>query len=374
MPRQVFAHIGLPKTGTTYLQALMYANRDSFAAQGVTVSGTHALHYSAASELAGKRPRRARRLPEGAFERVRRQVGAARTDRVLFSNERYSLLTSPGAGRFAEGFADAELHLLVTVRDLVAAEPSAWQEYVKNGGTLGWLDFCADGLADPERLRNRRRVRRVLEVWPELIAPERIHVVTVPPPGSPRELILERFCGVLGVDPHRLDTLEPPRQNTSLDYPSTELIRLLNGHRPGLSVRVQRDEVKQYLANGVLSRRSGTVRPVLAGEARDLARSENAWARERLATGGFDVVGDLADLEEREADPVDPAAYDADPAEVLDTALEALVLLARRSHRRGRRLRDLRRRSGRAVVRRGGARLRDRVRDLLGRRRGRAGG
>lgn len=367
MPRQVFVHIGLPKTGTTYLQALMYANRESFAAQGVTVSGTHALHYAAASELAGRRPRRARRVPEGAFDRVRRQVGAAGTDRVLVSNERYSLLTETRAPRFVDGFAGDELHLIVTMRDLVSAEPSAWQEYVKNGGTLGWLDFCADAVADPERLRNHRRVRRVLEVWPELVPPARIHVVTVPPPGSPPELLLERFCGVVGVDPQRLDTLDPPRQNTSLDYPSTELVRLINARRPGLSVPAQRDEVKQYLANGALTRRPGTLRPVLAGEARELIRAENAWARARLAEGGFHVVGDLADLEDRDDDDsVDPAAYDADPAEVLDAAVEALVLLAQRSHRRGQRLRRRRAERIAAPVTHRWARLRRR----LSRRRG----
>ena len=59
---------------------------------------------------------------------------------------------------------------------------------------------------------------------------------------------------------------------------------------------VQRGEIKKFLANGELSRRPSTVRPVLEGEALDLARAENEWLVRTLSEGGFHVVGDLAEL------------------------------------------------------------------------------
>lgn len=345
MPTQVFAHVGLPKTGTTYLQDLMYANREAFARQGVTVVGTHALHYEAASELAGAKPARAAQVPTGAWDRVVEQVAAAQTPRVAFSNERYSLLGPRGIRRLVRAFPDAEVHVVVTVRDLVAAEPSAWQEYVKNGGTLSWPDFCAEHVARPRRLRGRRRVRRVLTHWPAAVPPARVHVVTVPPPDRPRELILERFCAVVGVDPASLDTTEPRRQNTSLDYVTTEMLRRLNAHRPGLSVAAQRGEVKQWLANGVLSRRPATTRPSLTGEALALARAENDWLVGRLLEGDLDVVGSTEELQGSAADEGTP--YEVEPEALLDAALEALVLTAERAHMRGRRLRRLRSRQRR---------------------------
>jgi superfamily II DNA helicase RecQ len=39
MASKVFLHIGLPKTGTTYLQTVMWADRDRMRAQGVLLPG-----------------------------------------------------------------------------------------------------------------------------------------------------------------------------------------------------------------------------------------------------------------------------------------------------------------------------------------------
>jgi hypothetical protein len=343
VPSRVLAHIGLPKTGTTYLPALLYANVEALRRQDVSVVGRHRLHYDAASEVAGAPSRRTRQVPSGAWDRVLRQLGRVETDRAVFSNERYSLVERDGAARMATTIGDTlpgcELHVVLTLRDMVAAEPSAWQEYVKNGGRLGWPEFCAAAVADPPELQRRRRARRMLAVWPELVPPERIHVVTVPPPGSPRGLLLERFCNVLGVDPAGLETTEPGRANTSLDFVATEMLRRVNARAPRLPVEVQRGEIKRFLANGVLSRREASLKPSLSGAALELARGENAWLAETLSTGGFDVVGDLADLAGDHPDT--PAAYDLDPEDLLDAAVEAVAVLAHRSYDRGKQLRRL---------------------------------
>lgn len=333
MPSTVFAHIGLPKTGTTYLQALLYANRDALLRQGVSVIGRHRLHYDAASELTGAKSKRTGLIPTDKWQRVVQEIERAATPTAVLSSERYSLAKRDGAATFVEGLPNQDVHVIVTLRDLVAAEPSAWQEYVKNGGTQSWPEFCAFSVSDPREFRRRRRIRRLLTVWPRVVPPERIHVVTVPPPGGRREVIFERFCSVLGVDPHAMDTLEPERRNTSLDFVATEMLRRVNAHEPVLPVPVQRGEIKKYLANGELSRRSTPIRPALEGEALALARAENDWLVQTLSTGGFDVVGDLSDLQGEHPDA--PASYDVPTEDLLDAAIEAVALLARRSHERG---------------------------------------
>jgi len=337
VPTTVFAHIGLPKTGTTYLQALLYANRAAFGQQGMTVVGRHRMQYDAASEIAGAKSKRTGEVPTGRWTRVVRAVEEVVTPGAVFSSERYSLAKRPGARTLVESLrgstADADVHVVVTLRDLVTAEPSAWQEYVKNGGTQGWPDFCAAAVADPDELRRRRRVRRVLTVWPEVLPPANVHVVTVPPPGSPPGLLFERFCSVLGVDPSAMETPESSRHNTSLDFVATEMLRRVNARDPALPIAVQRSEIKKFLANGALSRRDVPLRPALSGEALDLARAENDWVAERLRGGGFDVVGDLADLDGQHPDA--PASYDVPAEDLLDAALEAVTLLAARSAERG---------------------------------------
>lgn len=357
MAPRVFFHVGPPKSGTTYLQGLLYANPEAFARAGVSVVGTHRLHYRAASELTGRKNRLARALPNGLWDQVAGLVAAEDGD-VVISQERYSLLDAEDAQRVVESLADRELHVVLTLRDPVAVEPSRWQEQLKNGGDLTWQQFCARTVDEPGLLARRQRARKVLEVWPGLVPPERIHVVTVPAPGAPPEELFARFARVLGVDLSVADLAEPERSNPSLDLASSELVRRINAARPGLGDHAQRSEIKEFLANGALSRRRGGVKPKLAGEAFAVARAEGTFIADRVRELGLPVTGDLADLVSAEEGTPEQADPGITEAELLDVATEALVALANRSHQHKRAL--LRESSGA-----------DRGTGLLGRLRGR---
>ncbi len=51
---RVFLHIGEPKTGTTFLQQVMWGNRRELAAQGLVLPGHHAQdHFRASQDLRG---------------------------------------------------------------------------------------------------------------------------------------------------------------------------------------------------------------------------------------------------------------------------------------------------------------------------------
>ena len=50
----MFLHIGEPKTGTTFLQQVMWRNRSELAAQGVVLPGHHPQdHFRASQDLRG---------------------------------------------------------------------------------------------------------------------------------------------------------------------------------------------------------------------------------------------------------------------------------------------------------------------------------
>lgn len=339
MPQRVFVHIGLPKTATTYLQFMMYANREAFARQGVAVVGRHGLHYEAASELAQSPVPRTGKVPAGKWVRMAERVLSADAEVAVISHERYSLCRADGVEKLLDSLPGVEVHVVLTVRDFVAAEPSGWQEYVKNSHNRSWPEHAELMAAEPSRWRARNRLRRVLTVWPAQIPHERIHVITVPGRDAPRELIFERFCSVLGVDPHAMDTMEPPRKNSSLDPAATEMVRRLNLTEPRMSLDTQVREVKDWLAEGVLSKRKGATSPRVEGPLLDLLEAETDWAQEQLASGGFDLVGDVAEL--RAQRPVDPPPYQIDEALVLDSALEALARMATRSNERAKEVRRL---------------------------------
>lgn len=321
---RLFLHVGLPKTGTTYLQNVMYLNRAALVEQGVTVVGTQPVHFNAASELAGRRTRRLGKVPDGAWERVLEEVSRVRTPVALISSERYSLLDQQQTRRLADAFADHELHVVVTVRDRLASEPSLWQESVKNGRSWSWEEFCAHAVSDPEVARRRARLDRVFRNWPGCVPESSVHVVTVPGPEAPRTLLLERFCRVLGIEAGLLSLEQVSRNNTSMDMAATELIRRLHARDVPLTPAVERTVIKGWLVPRVLGRRKLTGMPFPEGPRAEQLEQENAWLAELLERRDFDVIGDLADLDGLRKS-TEASVSDSD---VLEHALDAVFALA----------------------------------------------
>ena len=336
---RVYLHIGAPKTGTTYLQEVLFGNRARLAEHGVLYPGdTRTAHYAAALDL--------RRLSfggyddpdaEGAWEAV---AAAARTWRgkaVVISHELLAATDAATIPRALASLGDHEAHLVMTVRDLGRQVPAVWQEMVKNRQTVDFSTYLR------QVTRRRRRAARVfwrqqdvvavLGHWGDFVPPERVHLVTVPPAGSSPTLLWERLCQVVGIAPDGYDTAVP-RTNASLGLAEAELVRRIN---VALDQRLAWPDyaptVKFWFAEQLLSRRRDSTRAQVPDALRpwfDAASAEMvAVIRER----GYDLVGDLDDLR-----PVyGPAGARAvpEPEEVVDAATHALAeMLAERAEDR----------------------------------------
>ena len=345
----VFMHVGLPKTGTSLIQALVEANQRGLRRAGVTALSQPVLLHQAASEIDGTKGVREDELPEGRWDQILSQVQAAQKA-VFFSHERFSRLQEDGAARVVRDIArlGRELHVVISVRDLVAAEYSRWQEDVKNGWTNTFAEEGAKAVEDPSYLRTRQRARRTLKVWAKELPADRVHIVTVPPASSPRDLLPARFAEVMGVDPAALTANPPHRRNSSLDPVGTELVRRLNALEEGMDLFAQRSEIKLYLGSGgALSRDRSLVPPSPWGDYYDLCRAESRWMARFIAKHGLTVHGDLADLETVERSQEEPQGVTE--AQVLAKALEAVALIAQRSHDRQQQIEEMDAAGGYAV-------------------------
>ena len=297
--------------------------------------------YEAASEVTQRKPARASKVPEGIWKALVNDVLHFEGNAVL-SHERYSLASTEQNERIRDAFTDRELHAVFTLRDLTGVVSADWQESVKNGSSGTWQEFCESVVAeDGKLLRKRTRALRSLRAWSKVLPPEQIHVVTVPPSGSPRELLWERFCTVLGVDTEGTST-EQPRGNQSMGQVEVELIRRINElPESELSVHDRRPELKHFLAEETLNRREGKTRVSIDKETFDTARREaNTIARE-IEKLGVDIVGDLDDLTSATFSDPDDGANDISDAELADAAVDAIAALARRSAERGRKIGQL---------------------------------
>jgi hypothetical protein len=340
MPRRVFLHVGSPKTGTTFLQDLLWSQRERALEQGLLLPmSSLGDHLRAALDLRGDRgyvpdPDR---IP-GAWKSLVDEAVQWPGD-VLVSHELFAPTPEPAArGAVAELSNAAEVHVVVTARDLARQLPAHWQENIKARGTESFAEFMATVREDGERKSWFWQVQdypAILERWGGDLPREQVHVVTLPPAGGPSHVLWERFASLVGLDPTSFD-LGGPRRNESLGAQQIELLRRINNtlgerlSRPGPYPSV----VKGLLAHQVLASQRGA-RLALNDTDSMFAVECSRSLVERLRAGGVNVIGDLSEL------VPDPTASsvraDRVPAgeEVLDSSIEALVSLLERIHEQG---------------------------------------
>ncbi len=332
--RRVFLHVGLPKTGTTYLQRALWLNRERLADQGVFVPGdSPVFHQRAARDLLGRRAREAgEEKLVGSWQQLVDQVTEAAAPSTVVSEE-FLVYVRPRQARAIErAFRPAELNIVITVRDLGRVLGSAWQHELTKGHTSTWPDFVrAIQAPDQGGVRvgvgfwMRYDVRRVLETWEALLPPERIHVVIVPPAGAGQGVLLERFCVATDLDP---GPLKPPDRevNISLGAVEAEALRRLN---VALAGRLNERQYVRAVRGAVLpalAGRTSTPRIQLTDEVADWAAEVSAPWVDYLHSKPFHVVGDVEELTTRA--PASSATENADQECGASAALEEATVTA----------------------------------------------
>lgn len=345
MTRRVLLHVGAPKTGTSFVQDTLFTHRDALRRRGILYpADRHDAHFLAALDLMELPWGGLEREAGGAWDRLAAQVrawpGTAIISHEIFGTasrvQVARALASLGA-EGGDGAGAAEIHIVFSVRDLVRQIPAEWQENVKHRRTKNYARFLED-LADPSRSAEVaqwfwgvQEVPEVLDRWAESIPRERVHLVTVPPPGSSPTLLWERFAGLFGIDP---DELAPTsRANASLGVPESAMVRRLNERlNDVLPNHHYRRFVREILVHNNLSGRPGSPRLSLPDGARRWAEElGRSWVSE-IARRGYSVIGTLDDLAPSPATPyVDPDH--CEEGMVCEAAIDALAIMTIESAR-----------------------------------------
>ena len=301
--RRLYIHVGLQKTGTSYLQAVMLRNREALAEQGLDLvppTKREAFELMLLVRNRYKPALDAASVPESR-SRFTALLEQAPGSRALFSQESLAAAGPAQIQLLLDACGDREVHVIATVRDLARQLPSAWQQLIKSGGTPTYRSFLRQAQRreqDGSDLRpwTHLNVSAVLARWSEAVGPERIHVVTVPPPGSAPRTLLERYCSVLGVDP---DRMEPEERyfNTSLGRVQAELLRRVNRELPAEHRRrqVYGNVGKRFFAAQVLAvQESSKIR--VPAEFRAWCDEVADRQAKTIEEAGYAVTGQLADL------------------------------------------------------------------------------
>lgn len=341
MSRRVHLHVGAPKSGTTYLQSRLHANRRALRHHGVGYPvgalGEPRLQYWAALEVTGTDHGVAPRRVRGAWDRVLRQVRRAEGD-VVISHEVLAKATAAQADRVLADLAacGAQVSLVLTVRDLGRELTSGWQETLKFGGRRTLAAFLANAREGRSAFMAGFDPARVLTLWGAELPAERIHVVTAPPAGADPDLLWHRFLDAVDVDPAWAPR-DADRANESVGIAEAQLLRRLNGRLGGAA---RRGGELSALLDGVVVREALAPR---SSQRITLGPADHPWVAARsedwirwLAERGVRVHGDLDDL--RPAAPgddwVDPDA--PVPNKVMAASLDVVEVLLAEAHDRRR--------------------------------------
>lgn len=330
MAERVLLHVGTPKTGTSAVQHALFGHREELARQGVLYPGERFdAHFLAALDLMQLPWGGLEAEARGAWDRLAAEVRSW-SGTAIVSHEILGRASRQQAARALASFGTTQLDLIISTRDLARQVPAEWQENLKHRRILSYSRFLA-ALRDPARSAeiaqwfwSVQELPDILDRWSAGLAPERVHVLTVPPAGAAEDVLAARFAAAFGLDPALLTGRD--RANASLGVAESALLRALNER---LEVVLPNHHYRQFVREELVHRNLGTRRE----SARlTLPADAHAWARE-LATAwvadlrrrGCHVVGDLDELVPTTEPPpfVDPDHADA--SEVVQAALRALT-------------------------------------------------
>jgi hypothetical protein len=350
MTQTVHLHIGEPKTGTTYVQAMLFHHQARLADAGVLIPGRNLDHIRAGHDVLGRSKTAGTHATEGAWEALADEIAGSDLPHAVVSMEMLTRARPRQVTRAVDAFGkDADVRVVVTSRELSRLVPARWQESVQF--RKSWtLDEYASGIFTNGREREAGPAKHfwglhdtpvTVETWGRSVGVDHVTVVTVPPSGSAPDLLWVRFGEAIGVN--LTGYAEAQQANASLGGASAELMRRLNE----VLAESDLDEAdharicRKFLGKTVLPElKSREPSITLPSAFTDIARALSGQLVDDLVKTGVHIVGDTADLLPTSAPSADAAPTDRQVTEAALTALASLVeqnaQLAREARRRGR--------------------------------------
>jgi hypothetical protein len=243
-------------------------------------------------------PNLARRSPdaEHAWDLLVEEINAWDGTAVV-SHEFFAAASAEQAARAAGVLGDAEVHVVVTARELLSLVTARWQEFVKNGSTVPIDDYPVGDDSAPidDWGWSTLDLSDVLARWGADLAHERVHVLTLPRPDEPHETLWLRFTELVGIDPSTCESTGDGL-NESLGVVQVELLRRVNAELVGFTAPVDRGNwIRGYLAQEKLVPRGGERFWPSEHRIAELCERGNRIADD-ITAAGYDVIGEVEDL------------------------------------------------------------------------------
>lgn len=255
MVERLFWHIGQPKTGTTYLQKILWSNEEALAAQDIALpGGKHRWLLWAALDLGGHPglAKRDKRAP-GRWNKVVEEIRGSSATNGVISHEFFCRANAEQVSAAMAQLEGIEVHVVITARDAAGMLAAGWQEYVKHGRPQSLREVAA--LETPSEFGWWTwDLASVLERWTSALPGDRVHVLPVPGKDADPNQHWQNFADLIG---YSGQVQLPERElNASLGVVQIEAMRAVNQHLGAMSATDRGDYLRGYLAEEQLSRQS----------------------------------------------------------------------------------------------------------------------
>lgn len=323
MTPTVHLHIGEPKSGTTYLQAMLEQNRGSLEAVGLLTPGPREQIRAAQDAI---RHRSDGQLWQALADRLLAWPGS----HALVSMETLCRANPAAVKRAVRAFGAAEVRVHVTVRDVLRSLPAQWQQSTQHRKTWTWPEYAGAVVSSDSRnpatnnFWSQHDLEAIVDRWGKLVGAENVYVITVPPAGADPLLLWQRFTQALALPAVEVAAVKP--SNESLGEVSAELMRRVNVAIEPLELTEKQynHTMRAILARDVLApRRSAEPKVLPPPEAAAWAEREAQRMIAAVTASGVRVVGDLDELRPQASAVGEPARQPSDP-ELLDAAVDAV--------------------------------------------------
>ena len=337
-PPVVHLHIGSPKTGTTYVQNVLWANRQALETDGVLLPGHYRYARVQATRDLLKWDPEQTPAPPATWERIAAEIGRWSGRSAVFSMEFLCWAAIEPAQHLIGSLGPSQVKVILTTRDLARLVPAQWQTSMRQRNTWTLDEYAAAVAGEGTGKKGRDAARhfwrrhdygKILARWGELVGVENLTVVTLPPSGGDPDELWRRFAAAADLGDHAFQTGDASHE--SLGAASAEVMRRLNATDVinEMTMRSYHKSVNGALTRRVLSeRRSREPGLSLPTAHSEWAAREATRVISEIEAVGPRVIGDLADLTPRpgKAEPVVPESLPA--ADLLAAAIDGLTGLA----------------------------------------------
>ncbi len=342
MAEKVFLHIGLPKTGTTYLQTVLWDHRDQLREEGVLLPGAGKSDHWWSTLVVREDDRIQKRSPQaaGAWDRVVSET-ASWPGTAVISHEFFAAATEGQAAAAIARLAPADVHLVVTAREPVGLFAATWQESLKFGAPKPMADFGRSTPTDPAKVWSWRSMDlgAVLDRWAPHVPPGNVHVIPLSRSGGGSEDLWHTFSDLVGITGEY--DLSVARRNASMGVVETELLRRLTPLLKDFTGFARHRWVRLHLAEKLLVEHGGER---FAPDSEQIAacRVKGEEAVAAVDRHSVDVIGSVDDLRVPDELPERRTPADVSEGELAQVAVDTVAAMLADVRRLTRKVKALR--------------------------------